>query len=111
MARQTLDLDTALGDYQVTCTNGTTFLLDLEHNLVLREPAGGHRLPWDGTWFRSELVDFASQARVIRVGNWVRWLLTDTTFILAGPVSRIGPTQAPRARNRANQAGTRPVTV
>ncbi len=77
------------GTWEVTCHNGTAYLLDLDRHLVLREPAGGRRFPWDGRWTRTRLVDDPSCQPRIHLGGRLRWYLTDTVFFLGGPIIRI----------------------
>ncbi|OIQ89612.1 hypothetical protein GALL_284990 [mine drainage metagenome] len=93
--RQRLDLATSRGWWVVDCAGGTRFLLDLDQGAVLREPAGGRRLPWDGVFVRGAyLVDEASGLPVISVGAQARWQIGDRLFVFTGKVTRIAAYRA-----------------
>ena len=94
--RQRLDLAGSRGCWVVDCAGGTRFLLDLDRGAVLREPAHGRRLPWDGRFVRgAHLVDEASGLPVISVGAPARWQLGGNYFIFTGPITWISPYRGP----------------
>ena len=94
--RQRLDLAGSRGCWVVDCAGGTKFLLDLDRGAVLREPAHGRRLPWDGRFVRGAyLVDEVSGLPVISVGAQARWQLGVKFFIFTGRITRISPYRAP----------------
>ena len=111
--RQRLDLAGSRGCWVVDCASGTKFLLDLDRGAVLREPAHGRRLPWDGRFVRGAyLVDEVSGLPVISVGAPARWQLGGNFFIFTGPITWISPYWAPtRSAPEVVRAVARPVSV
>lgn len=71
---QYLDLATATGLWRIEGASGTSYTVDVDARLALREPAPGAATgPYDGCWMHLIGVASTQEIDVIRCGRRHRW--------------------------------------
>ena len=116
---QHLDLSTATGLWRVEGASGTSYTIDLDARLALRQPAPDAATgPYDGCWMHLTGVASTKDTDVIRVGRRHRWDLdpapgepgvaiwwvqTAVTVIVA-----LLPAERPEGRIPLEDGGSRP---
>lgn len=71
---QHLDLATATGLWRIEGASGTSYTVDADSRLALRQPAPDAATgPYDGCWMHLIGVASTKEADVIRVGRRHRW--------------------------------------